>query len=84
MTKQTKKLWIVMAVDYSDSSDGKAHIIATFSDLDVAKKYVKKDMNSYAKDYKKYPNFEIDYAKMSVWADNTTRCEWSIESVNLN
>ena len=37
MTKQTKKLWIVMAVDYSDSSDGKAHIIATFSDLDVAK-----------------------------------------------
>ena len=41
-------------------------------------------MNSYAKDYKKYPNFEIDYAKMSVWADNTTGCEWSIESVNLN
>ena len=80
-TKKTKKIWIVMAVDYSDSSDGKAHIIATYFDYDMAKAYVKKDMDSYAEDCEDYPDFRIDYEKFSAWKDDTNGCEWSIESI---
>ena len=77
------KLWIVTAVDTSDTADGKARVIAHCSTYDEAKNFVKNDMEDFIDDAAEM-NPIADFDKMSVSTeDGMYGCEWNIEEVEV-
>lgn len=81
------KLWIVTAVDYGDSCDGKARTLGTFKTYDEAKAYVDEDIRHWGDDTIRCgQNVECDFDKMSAWDndDDTIRCEWNIEEIEVD
>ena len=77
------KLWIVTAVDTSDTADGKARVLANCSTYDEAKNFVKNDMEDFINDADEM-NPIADFDKMSVsTGDGMYGCEWNIEEVDV-
>lgn len=78
------KKFIVTAVDYGDTCDGKAEILGVFKTKKEAKKYVSEDMQSY------YNNNKTSSTKMSKrlmsvkTGEYDAGCEWNIHEVELD
>jgi hypothetical protein len=76
-------IFIVTAVDTSDTADGKARVLATCASLDEAKNFVKNDMEDFIDDAAEM-NPMADFDKMSVRTeDDMYGCEWNIEEVDI-
>ena len=77
------KMFIVTAVDTSDTADGKARVLAHCSTHDEAKSFVKNDMEDFIDDAAEM-NPIADFDKMSARTeDGTYGCEWNIEEVDF-
>lgn len=77
------KMFIVTAVDTSDTADGKARVLKAYATHDEAKECVKLDIKQYITNANGYP-LKVDWEKLSAWAeDNTFGCEWNIEEVDI-
>ena len=77
------KMFIVTAVDTSDTADGKARVLAHCSTYDEAKSFVKHDMEDFINDAGGM-NPVADFEKMSVCTgDDMYGCEWNIEEVDF-
>lgn len=83
------KIWIVTAVDYGDTSDGKARVLVVCKTKDEAKAYVHDDIKTWADERADMP-IVVDFDKMSAkynWKtldDNANNgCEWNIEEVEI-
>lgn len=77
------KMFIVTAVDTSDTADGKARILAQCATRDEAKNFVKHDMEDFIDDAAEM-NPIADFDKMSVRTeDDMYGCEWNIEEVDI-
>lgn len=80
--KENKMIrFIVTAVDYGDSCDGKARIIFTTNNKDEAKKFVYEDMKLWCKNYQDL-DYKCDFDDMST-SYNNNMCEWNIEEVQI-
>ena len=77
------KMFIVTAVDTSDTADGKARVLATCTSMDEAKNFVKQDRENFINDAAEMnPNF--NFVGMYVrTANDTYGCEWNIEEVDI-
>ena len=77
------KMFIVTAVDTSDTADGKARVLAHCSTYDEAKSFVKHDMEDLIDDNAEM-NLIADFDKMSARTeDDSYGCEWNIEEVDI-
>lgn len=77
------KMFIVTAVDTSDTADGKARVLAQRATRDEAKNFVKNDMENFINDAAGM-NPIADFDKMSVRTeDGMHGCEWNIEEVDF-
>lgn len=73
----------VIAVDISETSDHKGHILETYDKREDAVAFVKGDMERFVEDAQGM-KLEVDEAKMSVsTSDGQYGCEWSIEEIKL-
>lgn len=76
------KMFIVTAVDTSDTADGKARVLAQCTTHDEAKNFVRHDMEDFIDDAAEM-NPIADFNKMSVQTeDGAYGCEWNIEEVD--
>ena len=77
------KMFIVTAVDISETVDGKARVLAVCNTRDEAKNFVKHDMEDFINDAAEM-NPVADFEKMSVRTeDDMYGCEWNIEEVDF-
>jgi len=83
--KEKAKKFVVTAVDYGDTCDGKARVIGVFDECEKAVEFVKSDIAGYVDNGTidgECTYDEIDYEGMSVFTDNHENgCEWNIEEV---
>lgn len=80
-----KTLWIVTAVDYGETCDGKARVLECCNTKEEAKSYVTSDIQNWA-DQRAGENIIVDFDKMSAkYKDSSIDdgCEWNIEEVNV-
>lgn len=77
-TKKMSKAYIVTAVDYGDSVDGKARTIGVFFDRDKAQKALNEDMNTYIGYFESQGQI-VTETELAVWHDDNHGCEWNIE-----
>lgn len=82
------KLWIVTAVDYGETCDGKARVLSVCNTEDEAKTYVKADIEKWADEHAEY-DIEIDFDKMNAYIPSwgygvDTGCDWNIEEVEVS
>lgn len=76
------KAFVITAVDYGDTVDGKARVVGVQFDRNKAQEILNRDMEEYKKSAG--PNYE-EGDDLSVWekgGDNG--CEWNVEEVNVN
>ena len=77
------KMFIVTAVDISETVDGKARVLAVCNTRDEAKNFVKHDMEDFINDAAEM-NPVADFEKMSARTeDGMYGCEWNIEEVDF-
>lgn len=76
------KAYIVTAVDYGDSVDGKARTIGVFFDRKTAEAAKVADIRGYRKGIAKEPT-AYNEGKGWCYHDDHTGCEWNIEEVNI-
>lgn len=72
------KVYIVTAVDYGDSVDGKARTIGVSFDRDEEQKVLDGDM-----DYYKCMHPTYKEGRLAVTDDDGNGCEWNIESMDV-
>lgn len=76
------KAYIVTAVDYGDSVDGKARTIGVFFDRDEAQKDLNEDMNTYKRHLESLgKKFTED--DLAVWYGEHYGCEWNVEDKEI-
>lgn len=76
--KKMSKAYILTAVDYGDSVDGKARTIGVFFNRDEAQKVLNDDMDYYKAMHPTYKEGEL-----AVTDDDGNGCEWNIESMDV-
>ena len=77
------KMFIVTAVDISETADGKARVLAVCNTRDEAKSFVRNDMEDFIDDNAEM-NLIADFDKMSALTeDDSYGCEWNIEEVDF-
>lgn len=76
------KAYIVTAVDYGDSVDGKARAIGVFFDRDEAQKALEADMNTY-KGYFTTLGQKVTEDDLAVWHNDNHGCEWNVEDKEI-
>ena len=77
------KMFVVTAVDTSDTADGKARVLAHCSTHDEAKNFVENDMEDFINDAAEM-NPIADFDEMSARTeDGMYGCEWNIEEVDF-
>ena len=78
------KIYVVTAVDVSDSCDGHARVLGAFKSKDDAKNYVRNDMEDRC-DQLADSGIIADFDKMELvnWSDNDPVCCWSIAEVEV-
>lgn len=78
------KKWIVTAVDYGETCDGKARVLQVCATKEEAKNWVRNDIETYADDHAG-ENVKVDFDKMSAsFGDRDAGCEWNIEETEWN
>ena len=83
------KRWIVTVVNYDTDGncDGKARVLGVFKTREEAKNYVDEDIREWVDNNTgDICGCECDFDEMSAWYDydDTERCEWNIEEVEIN
>lgn len=80
----SKKMFVVTYVDYGETCDGKARVLAVCKSLDTAKDIVKNDIEDWANIHAS-ESIEVDFDKMCVYCCNNAddRCEWNISECNV-
>lgn len=76
------KAYIVTAVDYGETVDGKARTIGVFFDREKAQAALDADMDGYIDRYKK-DGIEVKEEDLAVWHDDNHGCEWNVEDVDV-
>lgn len=79
-------LWIVTFVDYGETCDGKARVLAVCKSREEAEACVKHDIEKWADDHAG-ENIEVDFDGMSVsysMYNDDCGCEWNIEEKTVN
>ena len=77
------KMFIVTAVDISETVDGKARVLAVCNTQEEAKNFVKNDMEDFINDADEM-NPISDFDTMSARTeDGMYGCEWNIEEVDF-
>lgn len=77
------KMFIVTAVDISETVDGKARVLAVCNTREEAKAFVQNVIETWA-DEREGEDIEVDVNKMSAYHDyNDDACEWNIEEVDF-
>ena len=81
----SKKLFIVTAVDYGETSDGKARVLDICKTKEEAQAIIRNDMEKWADD-RAGEGIEVDFDKMSAHYDYDTDdgCEWNINEHDLD
>ena len=76
--------YIVTAVDYGETCDGKAEVLGVYGTYEDAHNFVRADIENWC-DFHAGENVECDFDKMSAWFthDTETRCEWNISNISL-
>lgn len=77
-TKKMSKVYVVTAVDYGDSVDGKARTVGVFFNKDDAERELAKDMDTY-KGYFESVGQKVTEEDCGIWHDDNHGCEWNIE-----
>lgn len=74
------KLWIVTAVDHSETCDGKARVLEVCKSKEEAEAFVRNDIEAWIDD-RASEGVEADFDKKAAWYDYNTDdgCEWNIE-----
>jgi hypothetical protein len=75
-------VFVVSCVDIGDSCDGKPRVLKILQTRDLAKEYVKKDMDNV----KSSSHYDIiNYDKMFLYENDSYQhgCEWNIEEIPL-
>lgn len=76
-------MWIITAVDTSDTADGKARVIGVYANKTTALSEVRKDMDYFIGDANGM-ELNINYDKMSISSvDGNYGCEWNVEEVTI-
>lgn len=78
------KMYIVTAVDYGETCNGKARVLEICDTYEEAHNFVCDDIENWC-DFHAGENVECDFDKMSAWFthDTETRCEWNISNISL-
>ena len=76
--------YIVTAVDYGETCDGKARVLGVYYTYEDARTHVHADIENWC-DVHAGECVECDFDKMSAWFthDTETRCEWNISNISL-
>jgi len=79
--------FIVTAVDYGETCDGKARVLVVCSTREEAKAFVRADIEKWADERAGMP-IVVDFDKMSAkynWEtlNDTDGCEWNIEEIEI-
>jgi len=78
------KIYIVTAVDTSESANGKARVLGAFKNEYEAKAYVENDIADFVDAAAGMYDIICSFDKMNVWAkDHLYGCEWNIEAVEV-
>jgi len=72
-----EKIYVVTAIDYGESCDGKARVLGAFKFEGDAKNFVRNDMEDMVDNLMGGAD-EVDFDQMFVRNDDFT-CEWNIE-----
>lgn len=74
------KIWIVTAVDYSETCDSKARVLEVCKSKEEANAFVRSDIEKWADD-RAGESVEVDFDKMRAHYDYNSNdgCEWNIE-----
>lgn len=77
--------FVVTAVDYGETCDGKARVLKCCDTKEEAQQYVRSDIEKWADD-RAGENIIVDFDKMNAYyKDNDNNgCEWNIEEVAFN
>ena len=80
--------FLVTAVDFGETCNGKANLIACCDSYDEAVEYVRNDMQDWADQRAGMP-IVLDFDKMSAkydWKtlDNDDGCEWNIHEISID
>lgn len=76
-------IYVVTAVDTSESADGKARVLGAFRNEDDAKAFVRNDIEAYVDDAAEM-GLVCDFDQMFARTeDYSYGCEWNIESVEV-
>lgn len=81
-TKEMSKAYIVTAVDYGDSVDGKARTIGVFFDRDEAQKALNADMDTYKGHFESLGQ-KVTEDDLAVWHGEHHGCEWNVEEKDI-
>lgn len=76
------KAYVVTAVDYGETVDGKARTIGVFFDREKAQAALDADMDGYIESSKKSGMICEEY-ELAVWHDDDHGCEWNVEDVDV-
>lgn len=81
---KTMKKYIVTAVDYGETCNGKAEVLGAYNFYDDALNFVHADIEIWCDVYAG-ESIECDFDKMSAHFthDPETRCEWNISTISL-
>lgn len=77
------KAYIVTAVDYGETVDGKARTIGVFFDREKAQAALDADMDGYLERYRK-DGIEAKEEDLAVWHDDNHGCEWNVEELDVS
>ena len=78
------KRFIVTAVDYGETCDGKARVLAVCNTREEVKAFVQAVIEEWV-DERAGECVEVDFDKMSAYYayNNDNGCEWNIEEVDI-
>lgn len=77
------KAYIVTAVDYGETVDGKARTIGVFFDREKAQAALDADMDGYLERYRK-DGIEAKEEDLAVGHDDNYGCEWNVEELDVS
>lgn len=76
--KAMSKAYVVTAVDYGETVDGKARTLGVFFDREEAQKRLDEDMEYYKAMHPTYKEGEL-----AVTDDDGNGCEWNVEDIDI-
>lgn len=78
------KLYIVTAVDFSDTSDHKPRVVIATTNKELAESEIDLEMRCFLKNSED-KEISVDSSNLNAWnEDYSFGCEWNMEEVEVN